>query len=58
MSKKVCPKCKGEMIAGTYTGLQVDWEKEGSHKFIKGEGLKINTYACSDCGFMESYVQI
>lgn len=54
---RICPKCKGEMKTGNYTGVVVDWEKEGEPTFLKQSGQKIVTYACIKCGYMESYVQ-
>lgn len=56
MSKN-CPKCNGEMKEGNYTGSEVDWEKDGQHSFLKQKGLKIATYACVKCGYLESYVK-
>ncbi len=53
---KVCTKCNGEMVSGKYTGPVIDWEIEGEHAFLKKEGIKITTYACKKCGYMESYV--
>jgi len=52
----VCSKCQGEMIVGQYTGPVIDWENKGEHSFLKTEGVKITTYACKKCGYMESYV--
>lgn len=54
--KKLCPKCKGVMEAGNLSGNQVDWQSETSHNFLKETGVKIITYACESCGYLESYV--
>jgi predicted RNA-binding Zn-ribbon protein involved in translation (DUF1610 family) len=56
-AKHVCPKCGGNMTIGNFTGQSQNWEKEGEHSFIKGEGRQITTYACATCGFLESYVR-
>jgi predicted nucleic-acid-binding Zn-ribbon protein len=53
---KECPKCKGEMKEGNFTGQVVEWEKDGDRSFLKDEQSKIVTYACEKCGFIESYV--
>lgn len=55
--QKVCPKCKGIMILGNYTGHQVNWDSEDGHKFLQSSGRKIATYACEKCGYLESYAQ-
>lgn len=57
IDNKICPKCKGAMKVGNYTGVSADWEKDGEHAFLKQSGYKIATYACEECGYMESYVK-
>lgn len=44
------------MNVGNYTGTVADWEKNREHAFLKDSGRKIVTYACEECGYMESYV--
>lgn len=54
---KTCPKCKGSMKEGSYTGVTVDWENNKEPAFLKQSGRRIITYACEMCGYMESYVK-
>ncbi len=51
---KKCPKCKGEMIKGEEcTHI---WKDSSKRTFIGGK--KYHAYACSNCGFMESYLEM
>lgn len=54
---KACAKCGGELKAGKFTGQKVEWEKEQEPVFLKQSGQAIITYACTKCGFLESYVK-
>jgi len=53
---KTCVKCKGEMKIGNYSGGFHDWENIGEQSFLKQPGKRIVTYACLECGYLESYV--
>ncbi len=51
---KKCPKCDGEMIMGEECSHI--WKNSSKKTFIGG--TKYHTYTCSQCGFMESYLEI
>ena len=51
---KKCSKCNGEMIKGEECSHI--WKNADKKTFIGG--TKYYTYACSKCGFMESYLEI
>lgn len=55
--KRICPKCKSAMIEGNYSGNSTFWLEENQHDFIQGSGKKIISYACEQCGYLESYVK-
>ena len=49
-----CPKCNSDMIKGHECSHM--WKKADKKTFIGGK--KYYTYACSKCGFMESYLDV
>lgn len=62
---KVCPKCGGVMEKGTlvdYYGpaaanRQV-WTKSMKNRFFRGiEARKVDTFVCTQCGYLESYLE-
>ncbi|HLD41586.1 MAG TPA: hypothetical protein VJB06_00990 [archaeon] len=50
---KVCPKCKGKMMRGE-EGSHL-WKNTAKKTFIGA--TKYHTYACSECRYMESYLE-
>jgi predicted nucleic-acid-binding Zn-ribbon protein len=50
---KKCPKCKGTMLIGE-EGSHL-WKESAKKTFIGAK--KYNTYACENCGYMESYLE-
>ena len=51
-----CPKCQGNMEKGEITGNAQQWRREDEQSFLQTKGREIVTYACRDCGFLESYI--
>lgn len=52
-----CPKCSGNMQKGVLTGNASEWRREDERSFLQTTGKEIVTYACSGCGFLESYIK-
>jgi predicted nucleic-acid-binding Zn-ribbon protein len=50
---KKCPKCNGEMAIGE-EGTHL-WKPSDKKTFIGATGY--HTYACKNCGYMESYLE-
>ena len=57
MQTFTCPKCTGKMEKGSFSGNNIDWQKETDKSFLVSSGKEILTYACTKCGYLESYVQ-
>ena len=52
-----CPKCGGDMVKGKInTPAPAKWTPSGNVPLLSGKDYF--TYACSKCGFTESWVEI
>jgi predicted nucleic-acid-binding Zn-ribbon protein len=60
---KSCPKCQNEMIKGRVRDVahgaiyQERWVPDDNSLWFT-DGVKVDTFACKKCGFVESYLQI
>jgi len=69
MTTKVCPKCEGPMVAGRRRDDGDSWAS-GQEKWLagkpldeitgwttgKGDAHRVITFACRQCGYLESYL--
>ncbi len=61
---KKCPKCHGEMIEGQNNDLGMYnanigqmWKKTQAFLSWPAKSIKVITYACTKCGYLESYLK-
>ena len=52
--EKTCPKCGGKMVIGQECTHK--WKPVGKMTYIGADNYY--SYACEDCGYMESYKEI
>lgn len=69
MANETCPKCDGKMVPGRRRDAGDSWAT-GQEKWVagkpkdelvgwtsgKGRAYPVITYACVECGFLESYL--
>lgn len=60
---KICPKCGGKMKKGwmvdtAYFGttIQQGWSSSVKKRILGAEDYKVNTWACEQCYYLESYL--